>query len=209
MVPAPTPRASACASQMKTVTEQYSTQYNRAFNAIRNRIMISVADIGRSLKIKVIGNGTIVSRASGLQVKLFNTNVMLGAVLPQVVAALQPDAFNASAVSDEATTQYLREIQNQGSIPFTVPVTNINAASVGQGAIVDCTVVEITLKNGEKALGLNFNRVVPAENGTSVASAFDALLAGTGVDPAGSAPVDPFAADTAAPAKAGRKTATA
>lgn len=185
---------------MTKVTEAYSQQYSRAFNAIRNRIMISAGDIGRSIKVKVIGNGTVVSRKTGLQVRLFNTNVMLGDQLPQVVAALQPDAFNASAVSEEAATKYLREVQNQGSIPFTVPVTNASASSVGQGAIVDCTVVQIKLSTGELALGLNFNRVIPAENGTSVSSAFDSLLAGTGVE--GAAPsADPFAAEEASKAK--------
>jgi hypothetical protein len=187
-----------CKNIMNKVTETYSQQYNRAFNAIRNRIMISAGDIGRSIKVRVIGNGTLITRDSGLAVKLFNTNVMRGDVLPQVVAALQPDAFNASAVDENSAVMYLREVQNQGSIPFTVPVTNAAAINVGQGAIVDCTVVEITLRDGSKALGLNFNRVIPAENATSVASAFDSLLAGTGV----TSEADPFAADATDTGKA-------
>lgn len=182
---------------MTKVTEAYSTQYSRAFNSVRNRIMITAGDIGRTLRVRVIGNGTVLTRTTGLVVKLFNTNVMLGAVLPQVVAALRPDAFNAAATSEEAAIAYLRTAQNLGNIPFTVPVTNINAISVGQGATVECTVVEIRLASGELALGLNFNRVIPAENGQSVTSAFDSLMAAEEAPAA-----DPFA--EAEPAKAGK-----
>lgn len=196
---------------MNTVNAAYLTQYNRAFNSIRNRIMISAGDIGRPLKIRVIGNGTIVPREGGLVVKLFNTNVMRGDVLPQVVAKLSPDAFNAAAADEAIAIQYLRDTQNLGSIPFTVPVTNTNAQSVGQGALVECTVVEIKLRDGSLALGLNFNRVIPAENGTSVASAFDRLMAGEDVGASTEAQLDPFAATNVAtdnaPAAAGRRAA--
>lgn len=184
--------------------------------------MITTGDLGRSIKVRVIGQGTVLTRGNGLVVRLFNTNVMLASALPAVVAALQPDAFNAIADAPDATEQsvvdYLRKVQNQGNLPFSVPVTNSQAAQVGQGAIVDCTVSTITLRDGTPGLGLNFNRVIPAENGTAAASAFDQLMAGTGISASTEAALDPFASTTNAedaevsstnqqPAATGRRTA--
>lgn len=189
-----------CKTEMNTVNPQYSVQYNRAFNAIRNRIIISAADLGKSIKVRVIGNGTIITREGGLVVKLFNTNVMRADAIKTAVAGLDPEQFNAAAIDDQSAIDYLRKVQNEGSIPFTVPVTNRNAQSVDQGAIVDCTVVEVKLRTGEMALALNFNRVIPAENGVSAASAFDQLMAGTGVGSSDSAGhEDPFAGTSDTP----------
>lgn len=160
--------------------------------------MITPGDLGRNLKVRVIGQGTILTRNNGLVVKLFNTNVMLASALASVVAKLQPDAFNAIADAPDATEQsvvdYLRSVQNEGNLPFSVPVTNSNSAQVGQGAVADCTVAIIKLRDGSEGLGLNFNRVIPAENGTSAASAFDQLMAGTGITASTEASLDPFAA---------------
>lgn len=160
--------------------------------------MISAADLGKSIRVKVIGNGTIIPREGGLVVKLYNTNVMRADAVKTAVAGLMPDQFNAAATSDQSAIDYLRKVQNEGSIPFTVPITNRNAQSVDQGAIVDCTVVEVKLRTGEMALALNFNRVIPAENGTSAASAFDQLMSGTGVSASNEAQLDPFANTTIA-----------
>lgn len=170
--------------------------------------MIGTGDLGRSIKVRVIGQGTVLPRANGLMVRLYNTNVMLASALPAVVAKLHPDAFNAIADAPDATEQsvidYLRSVQNEGNLPFSVPVTNSNAAQVGQGAIVDCSVVIIKLRDQSEGLGLNFNRVIPAENGTSAASAFDQLMAGTGIGASTTTVEDPFAA---APPAAGKKAA--
>lgn len=186
------------------INSDYATAYNRAFTSIRNRIGVSTADIGRTIRVRVLGNGAMVSRPSGQMVKLFNTNVMESSALPAVIAKLQPAQFNLVAdAGDEAdVTKYLREAQNLGNLPFSVPLTNSLINQIGQGATVEVTIAEITIQSGEragqKALALNFNRVVPAENGTGVASAFDALLAGTSVD---SAPAeDPFASTSTSPA---------
>jgi hypothetical protein len=224
IVPAVTPHEVGMCKTMNTVNAKYLPQYNRALSSIRNRIMVTAADLGRSIKVRIIGNGTTLTRSNGLVVKLYNTNVMLGSALPAAVAGLHPDTFNAVADAPDATEQsvidYLRSVQNAGNLPFSVPVTNANTSLIGQGAIADCTVVEIKLQDGSMGLGLNFNRVIPAENGTSVASAFDQLMSGSGITTSTEASIDPFASTTVAadgevgppnrqPAASGRRAATA
>lgn len=178
---------------MNTIQAQYETQYNRAFNSIRNRAVITAADLGKNIKVRVIGRGTTITRDNGLVVLLFNTNVMNGSKLAEAVARLKPEAFNAAATDEDTAIQYLRDTQNIGSIPFTIPVTNQQAQQVGQGATIDATVVDVTLKDGTVALGLNFNRVIAAETVGTAASAFDALLADAGVS-ASESSEDPFGA---------------
>lgn len=196
-MPAVTPHEVGMCKTMNTISAKYLPQYNRAFNAIRNRIMITTGDLGRNIKVRVIGQGTLLTRTNGLVVKLYNTNVMLASALPAVVAKLHPDAFNAIADAPDATEQsvvdYLRSVQNEGNLPFSVPATNGNSAQVGQGAQVDCSVAIIKLRDGSEGLGLNFNRVIPAELGTSAASAFDQLMAGAGITTSTEAAIDPFA----------------
>lgn len=197
------------------INPKYAEAWTRVFNSIRNRIVISAADIDRNLKVRVIGNGTPITRANGLQVLIFNTNAMLGASLAAVVEKLKPEQFNAFVDSvagqpneGELVTQYLRDVQNEGNIPFTVPVTNRNIAEVGQGATADCTVAQIAIQNGPRAgevtLALNFNRVIPAVGGTKATAAFDALMAGTGVGSSNAAApaADPFAPSVSAGSKA-------
>lgn len=212
------------------INPKYAAEWTRAFNSIRNRIVITVADLDRNLKVRVIGNGTPITRTSGLSVLLFNTNVMLGSDLAAAVARLKPEAFNAAveeAAGDDAKViQYLRDTQNLGNVPFSVPVTNRNIAEVGQGATADCTVAQIVIQSGPRAgeitLALNFNRVIPAVAGQKATSAFDALMGDvTGVG-AASAPLtpsfdpfaptintDPFAGLTGNALKAAKKKAAA
>lgn len=214
MVPAPNGQGMTyMCKTMQTVNPKYAAEWTRAFNSIRNRIVISAADIDRNLKVRVLGNGTPLTRANGLQVLLFNTNVMIGAELEAVVARLKPEVFNvfAETATPEEVTQYLRDTQNMGNIPFSVPVTNRNIAQIGQGATADCTVAQITIQNGARAgeitLALNFNRVIAAESGNKATSAFDALMGevGSGVASSAAAPAqDPFAGQPAKPAGKGK-----
>lgn len=193
----------------------YAEAWTRVFNSIRNRIVITAADLDKNLKVRVIGNGAPVTRASGMTVLLFNTNVMLASELEAVVGLLKPEVFNAYAEGHtaEEVTQYLRDAQNLGNIPFSVPTTSRNIGEVGQGATADVTVARITIQSGERAgqetLALNFNRIIPAVAGTKATSAFDALMGDvTGVaTPAAQPGADPFATGTARTAARGGRAA--